>query len=99
MSNPISPISSVQPVQPLSLEQVNPASGGEFQNVLKSVVQQVESTNTNANAAVQNFLAGAEGELHSTILATQKADLEFDMFLQVRNKVVSAYQEIMRMQV
>ena len=38
-------------------------------------------------------------KMHSVILASQRAELEFDMFLQVRNKVVSAYQEIMRMQV
>ncbi|MBV9506671.1 MAG: flagellar hook-basal body complex protein FliE, partial [Acidobacteriia bacterium] len=37
-------------------------------------------------------------ELHSTILATERAQLSFDLFMQARNKVVSAYQEIMRMQ-
>ena len=37
-------------------------------------------------------------ELHTTILAAQRAELSFDLFLQARNKVVSAYQEIMRMQ-
>jgi len=47
---------------------------------------------------VEQFLSGEGGELHSTILATQKAELSFDLFLQMRNKVVSAYQEIMRMQ-
>jgi flagellar hook-basal body complex protein FliE len=36
--------------------------------------------------------------LHTTVLATQRAELSFDLFLQVRNKVVAAYQEIMRMQ-
>ncbi len=36
-------------------------------------------------------------DLHTTILATQRAELEFQMFMQVRNKVVSAYQEIMKM--
>lgn len=99
MAIPISALTSVQTVQPLTIAPVSSASGAEFQNVLKSAVQQVEASHTNADAAVQNFLGGGEGELHSTILATQKADLEFDMFLQVRNKAVSAYQEIMRMQV
>ena len=42
---------------------------------------------------------GTSQELHSTILATQNADLNFQMFMQVRNKVVSAYEEIMKMQV
>ncbi len=101
MSLPISSIGSlpsVQQVQPLTLDRTA-SSGAEFGNILNSAVQQVETANSNANSAVQNFLTGGDGELHSTVLATQKADLEFDMFMQVRNKVVSAYQEIMKMQV
>jgi flagellar hook-basal body complex protein FliE len=47
---------------------------------------------------VQKFLSGDTDELHTTILATQKAELAFQLGLQVRNKVVDAYQEIMKMQ-
>ena len=47
---------------------------------------------------VQKFLTGENEELHTTILATQKAELAFELGLQVRNKVVDAYQEIMKMQ-
>jgi flagellar hook-basal body complex protein FliE len=47
---------------------------------------------------VQQFLTGENEELHTTILATQKAELAFELGLQVRNKVVDAYQEIMKMQ-
>ena len=61
-------------------------------------MQEVEGARANANQSVQKFLAGEGEDLHSTILATQRADLEFQMFLQVRNKVVSAYQEVMKMQ-
>ena len=48
--------------------------------------------------SVENFLSGNGDDLHSTILSVQRADLEFQMFMQVRNKVVSAYQEVMKMQ-
>ena len=58
----------------------------------------MEGARANANESVQKFLSGEGDDLHSTILATQRADLEFQMFLQVRNKVVSAYQEVMKMQ-
>ncbi len=51
-----------------------------------------------ATQAVQRFLSGDGQELHSAILAVQRADLTFELGLQVRNKVVSAYQEIMRIQ-
>ena len=47
---------------------------------------------------MEQFLSGEGEDLHSTILASQRADLEFQMFMQVRNKVVSAYQEVMKMQ-
>ena len=71
----------------------------DFRSMLDSAIQHVEGTRSHATAAVDKFLSGESEELHTAALAVQKADLEFDMFLQVRNKVVSAYQEIMRMQV
>ena len=98
MSSPISPILSPAPVPSLGLEQTRP-SGVGFQDALQSAIRGVESTRAAADSTVQSFLSGENQELHSTILATQKAELDFDMFMQVRNKVVAAYQEIMRMQV
>ena len=72
--------------------------GDAFQNVLAGAMQDVEAFGKNASDSVSRFLAGEGEELHSTILATQRAELAFELFQQVRNKVVSAYQEIMRMQ-
>jgi flagellar hook-basal body complex protein FliE len=74
------------------------ASGVSFKEVLGSAIQEVEGSRASANQSIQQFLSGEGEDLHSTILASQRADLEFQMFLQVRNKVVSAYQEIMKMQ-
>jgi flagellar hook-basal body complex protein FliE len=103
MSFPITSIHAPQAIQPIQLNPTSnttaPAAGGDFKNVLNSAIQQVESSRTNANNAVQSYLSGENQELHSTILATQTAELQFDMFMQVRNKVVGAYQEIMKMQV
>jgi len=72
---------------------------GSFQNLLSSAIKNVESAASTANVAAQDFLSGGSEELHSTILASQSADLDFELFTQVRNKVVSAYEEIMKMQV
>jgi flagellar hook-basal body complex protein FliE len=58
----------------------------------------VEAIGRDASASVERFLSGEGEELHTTIMATQRAELAFELFLQARNKVVSAYQEIMRMQ-
>ena|SRR5664279_908119 len=75
------------------------AAAGGFQDVLASAIGKVESIGQNAAQSVERFLSGEGEELHTTILAAQQAELSFDLFLQARNKVVSAYQEIMRMQV
>lgn len=70
--------------------------GGDFGSALKSAIQGVDQYQQDANTAVQQFLKG-NGELHNVALATQRAEMTFDLGLQVRNKVVSAYQEIMKM--
>lgn len=72
---------------------------GAFQSLLEGMIGRVEQSQTQATQAAQNFLSGGDEELHSVALAAQRADLQFNLFLQVRNKAVSAYQEIMKMQV
>lgn len=74
------------------------AANGAFQDVFANAVRSVEAVGQSASASVEQFLSGEGSELHSVILATQKAELSFDLMLQMRNKVVSAYQEVMRMQ-
>src|SRR5437016_4424762 len=97
MSMPIVPISA--PALPDSIQPAggSRASGGEFQEAFASAIRSVESSGQQATASVERFLSGEGEELHTTIMATQRAELSFQMFLQARNKVVSAYQEIMRM--
>src|SRR5689334_6812149 len=95
MSAPIAPISGISlPPGPAAAAS---KPGGAFQDVLSNAIKDVEAFSQNASASVERFLSGDGEELHSTILATQRAELSFDLFLQMRNKVVSAYQEIMRM--
>jgi flagellar hook-basal body complex protein FliE len=73
-------------------------TGADFQSFLKNAIQGVEQTRANATDSVNRFLSGENEEVHQTVLATQQAELSFELFLQVRNKVVQAYQEVMRMQ-
>ncbi|HEX4596120.1 MAG TPA: flagellar hook-basal body complex protein FliE [Bryobacteraceae bacterium] len=97
----IPPVSSIAPITVPDVAQVqstSPSAGG-FQSVLEGIIGQVEQSQTQAQQATQNFLSGGNEELHSVALAAQRASLEFELFLSVRNKVTSAYQEIMRMQV
>jgi flagellar hook-basal body complex protein FliE len=100
MSMPI-PISPIRPVSIPEISRVDSSSAtpGAFQSVLEGLVGGVEKSQAQAQQAVNGFLTGGNEELHSVALAAQRSSLEFDLFLQVRNKVVSAYQEVMRMQV
>ena len=91
----------IAPVSPAETSPLAPAQstgGASFRDILSGAIDQVETSRADANQSVQRFLSGEGDDLHSTILASQRADLEFQMFMQVRNKVVSAYQEVMRMQ-
>ena len=97
------PITPIRPISQIPLiERVTntpPAQPGAFKAILDQSVQAVEQTRTTANASIDRFLAGEGEELHQLALKTQHAELTYDLFMQVRNKVVSAYHEIMRMQV
>jgi flagellar hook-basal body complex protein FliE len=101
MPLPISPIAippSVESVARAIQTPIDHSASGEFRGVLEGAIQKVEQTRTQAAQAVEGFLSGDGEELHTAILATQRADLAFELGLQVRNKVISAYQEVMRMQ-
>ena len=65
---------------------------------LEGTINTLQSMQNDADTSVQKFLTGENEELHTTVLATQRAEMAFELGLQVRNKVVSAYQEIMKMQ-
>ena len=98
---PILPVNLTIPaIQPISSRaSAGAATGAAFQSVLNDAVEKVETFGQNASTSVNNFLSGEGEELHDLALKTQQAELSFDLFLQARNKVISAYQEIMRMQV
>ncbi len=96
MVSPILPIAPV-PVAPVS--PLKPSSSpAAFQDVFAGAIRQVESAGQQASGSVERFLAGEGEELHNTVLAATRAQLTFEMFLQMRNKIVGAYQEIMKMQ-
>ena len=70
----------------------------EFGSILMTAVGQVAGQQQRAEASMGAFLRGDSEEIHQVALDTQRAELSLEMFLQMRNKVVQAYQEVMRMQ-
>lgn len=101
MSVPIVPVSpSIVPgLDPGSISTGGSKAGtGGFQSVLTDAIANVQHFRENSQQTIDNFLSGGNQDLHQVALATQQSELAFELFMQVRNKVVSAYQEIMRMQ-
>jgi flagellar hook-basal body complex protein FliE len=73
-------------------------SGGDFSSTLASAVNRVNELQSTAEQKVTNLLTGKGEDVHAATLAVEQASLAFDLMLQVRNKVVGAYQEISKLQ-
>jgi flagellar hook-basal body complex protein FliE len=74
------------------------AGGQGFSDVLKNAVSQVDSLNDSAASQVSNLLQNGNGNMNDVMIAVEKADVSFQLMMQVRNKIVSAYQDIEKMQ-
>ena len=76
-----------------------PNSGVSFKDSIKDAVSQVNDLQKTADTFATQLATGDLEDIHKAMIAMQKAKLAFDFTVQVRNKVIEAYQEIMRMQV
>src|SRR5688572_4159926 len=86
------------PVSPAGSKDQGQTSSQGFGNLLKDAIQQVNDVEKSSQGELQKFL-GNESDLHSVMISLEKADLSFQVMMQVRNKIVQAYQEIMKTQV
>ena len=76
------------------------AEGADFATLLKSSIEQVNAAQQEADKLSKSFEQGTPGvELQDVMISLQKANISFQTMVQVRNKLVTAYQEIMNMQV
>jgi len=69
-----------------------------FSGIFQAMVEQTSALDTQASQAVTGLLSGQGVEIHDAMIATEKADMAFELALQVRNKAVGAYQQMMNMQ-
>lgn len=74
-----------------------PKSDQGFGNVIKAAVDKVNKLENEADKSISELLQG-KADIHETMIALQKADISMKTFMAVRNKVIEAYREIMRMQ-
>jgi flagellar hook-basal body complex protein FliE len=80
---------------PLAAAQPATTAGGQpFKNILVEALNQVNTMQTQANEAVQQLVTGGDVNPAEVLTTLQKADISFRMMLQIRNKLVQAYQEV-----
>jgi flagellar hook-basal body complex protein FliE len=70
-----------------------------FADTLKQSIAEVNALKMQADNAIQDLAVGKTDDVQGTILAVEKADVSFKLMMEIRNKLVSAYQEVMRLQV
>jgi flagellar hook-basal body complex protein FliE len=73
--------------------------GPGFVDSLKSAIGNVNDAQKEAGRAVDALMTGETQDIHRTMVALQQADVSFQLMMQVRNKLVAAYEEIQRMQI
>jgi len=78
---------------------IDPSGGAVFEDLLKNVVGTANDSIQNAEAAGKEFAAGTRDDIHGTMLALSKADIELRLVGNIRNKVVDAFYELWRMQI
>ena len=75
----------------------NKVTGQGFQDTLNSMISQVNDQLQEADQLTEEFALGKTDSLHEVMIATEKASISLSFLLQIRNKLLDAYQEIMRM--
>ena len=74
------------------------SNGMPFGGMMRAMIEQTSALDQKASQAVAGVMNGQGVEIHDALIATQKADIGFELALQVRNKAVAAYQQMMNMQ-
>jgi flagellar hook-basal body complex protein FliE len=73
--------------------------GGSFADMLKESINDVNKLQHEAEKSMTDLATGKAENVHTTMITMEKAELSFKLMMQVRNKVLDAYREVMRMQV
>jgi flagellar hook-basal body complex protein FliE len=85
------PFGSALPGQP------TPGNQPDFAQVLRDGMHQIDQLQNDAESKTEQLLKGDGQDVHSAMIAVQKAELSFQLMMQVRNKILQAYQDVSRM--
>ena len=75
------------------------APSGGFMNSLQSAISKANDIQIQADQATEALMTGQTQNIHQTMVALQEADVSFQLMMQIRNKILTAYEEIQRMQI
>ncbi|MFN9301096.1 MAG: flagellar hook-basal body complex protein FliE [Acidobacteriota bacterium] len=92
-------ISMVKPVEPLAPLGGAKWGGAEFSNLLAGALDGLKTQKADADKQLNAWMNGEAVDLHQVATSIQKAELSFELAIEVRNKMMQAYQEVMRMQI
>ena len=92
------PVSPTTPKSPVGVPGQS-TSGPSFRQTLESQIEQVNQLQQDAKVATEDLMTGRRDDVETVIQATQKADMAFRMLLQLRNKVMDAYEEVKQIRV
>jgi len=90
-------VNSDSPLQ--SSGSISSGSGSNFANVLGDLVSEVSQKQAAAGSAVTGLLSGQNVSLHQAMISMEEANVSFQMMVEVRNRLLDSYQELMRMQI
>ena len=102
MTDPLGLIGNTSPIRPVPPPGGAAAGGGagpDFKELLQQQIAKVNELQNEAKEAVEDFAAGRRDDLEGVIMATKKADTAFKMLLQVRNKMMNAYEDVKQIRV
>lgn len=100
MALPIQPINlASSPISSTATTSTAKTASDSFQNMLSNAINSVSQSEVDANKQVDQLVNGNAQDLSNVTIAMEKSDLMLKLAVNVRDKVVSAYQEVMRMQI
>lgn len=93
-------INYINDIVPSSVKTVNKANDSvNFKDLLMDALDNVNTLEQESAKMTEDFIAGRTDDIHSVLIAGEKASISLQFIMEVRNKVMEAYQEIMRMQI
>ncbi|MGD9856570.1 MAG: flagellar hook-basal body complex protein FliE [Planctomycetaceae bacterium] len=98
----VSPVNAAPPIAPstgAAAQRAPGDDGGPFGDLMSRLLKEINNPQVQSEQTIQKFLTGETDSVNDVVLSVAKADLTFRLFMEIRNRLISSYQEIQRMQV